>query len=195
MEKKKISKIGCALLVGGKSTRMGKEKASLQWKGRTFLETICTVLEETDIFQEKTLSLGNHKFWVKEEWKNSRDYFEEKGPMGGIHAVLKDSHMEAVFFVSCDMPLIKKEFVKRICEELEDSLEGVAIITKDGKKHPLCGIYKTSLLPRIEEAIREGDYRLLKVLDDCNIRWITPKEEEEICLTNINTPKDYQDII
>ena len=186
--------MGCGILAGGKSSRMGKEKALLPFRESTFLDTICTVLEDTGLFDEKIISSSGNFIPMKAGWIPVRDCFQGKGPIGGMHAVLKESKMEAVFFTSCDMPFLEKNFVANLCGEWKENLEGVAVITKEGRKHPLCGIYRTSLLPKIEDAILAEDYRLLNVLDSCKIKWLSLSRQEEIFVTNINTPKEYREI-
>ena len=187
-------RIACAVLAGGKSSRMGADKALLKIRGETFLDILCRTLEETGIFEEKIVAVGRRILPKREGWQQVEDIYPERGPMAGIHGVLAASSADAVFFISCDMPLITGDLVERICQRL--SYEEVVVVkTRDGRCHPLCGIYKTSLYNKSEKAILSQNYRMLELLEQSDTTWLLAKEEEEICLTNINTPEEYLELI
>ncbi|MBR7058065.1 MAG: molybdenum cofactor guanylyltransferase, partial [Stomatobaculum sp.] len=118
-----MNKDVCAvILAGGKSSRMGRDKASLTLGHETFLQRIAAELDACG-FQEKYVSLGSgSRYGMHEEenstgtgekteihipvgWTAVRDRYRDCGPLGGIHAALSACRAEWALFVSCDTPL------------------------------------------------------------------------------------------
>ena len=110
-------KTGCVILAGGKSSRMGEDKALLTYEGKNFVEKIA---EELNFFEEKMIARGNNPvpgdFVKKDSWEVLPDEYENHGPLGGLHAALKKCRSDAMFVVTCDIPLISKRLVKEICD-------------------------------------------------------------------------------
>ena len=110
-------KIGCMILAGGKSSRMGQDKALLEYAGKNFIECIVAELE---FFEEKIIARGNNRIVqnMKElSWTILPDIYPGHGPIGGLHAALKACESDALVCVSCAMPLITRGLVKKICDE------------------------------------------------------------------------------
>ena len=97
-------KIGCVILAGGKSSRMGEDKALLKYEGKFFVEKIA---EELYFFEEKIVARGNNPeledFVKKNFWKVIPDEYENHGPLGGLHAALEKCDSDALFVVTCDI--------------------------------------------------------------------------------------------
>ena len=81
-------KIGCIILAGGKSSRMGGDKALLEYEGKYFIEKIA---EELSFFEEKIIARGNNSSLTEitdSKWQVIPDIYLDHGPMGGMHAHL-----------------------------------------------------------------------------------------------------------
>ena len=126
-----------AILAGGKSLRMGEDKAGLTWEGKTFLERIAGELGN---FPARFVSLGAEQDssegqvrqtqegqmpeeQVPEGWTVIRDRYEDAGPMAGIGAVLEASPFPWVFVVSCDMPRINSAVAEYLWEHASESTD------------------------------------------------------------------------
>ena len=107
-------KIGAAVLAGGKSRRMGRNKAMLKIGEVTAVEKI---LEELKEFDEIIVSSDDYKISDKKVGICS-DIFKNCGPMGGIYTILKNCKSEAIFITACDMPMIKEDTVIKFCSFL-----------------------------------------------------------------------------
>lgn len=185
-------KTGCVILAGGKSSRMGKDKALLEFDGTNFIEKIAG---ELSFFEEKLIARGNNSSVTrlqKESWKIIPDIYPEHGPMGGIHAALKECEAEQLFCVSCDMPFITGELAKWLCSRMEDGIDAVIAVTSDGKYHPLCGIYRKELCEIFETHLKQDKNRLMTVLGTCNVSYVQLDENISKQLMNINTKSDYE---
>lgn len=170
---------------------MGEDKALLDYNGQKFIEKIAA---ELSFFDEKMIARGKNIRLTKLEdsnWKEISDIYPNHGPIGGLHAALKQCESEAMFVVTCDMPLITEELAKRICKELTEQDDAVVVVTSDGKYHPLCGLYHKRLCDRLEEQILQNHNRVMKVLENSSVRYVHLDEKTSAQLTNVNTKKEY----
>lgn len=184
-------KIGCAILAGGKSSRMGTDKALLDIKGENFIERIC---KELDFFEEKIIARGSRSDIKDIFWDIIPDRYPERGPIGGLHAALFACKSDALFCVSCDMPLLQKTLAKELCGYMKEGVDAVIAVTEDGRKHPLCGVYRKSMLSVLEEQILAGNNRMMATLDKMRVEYVTLDHRNSQQLKNINTPEEYMAI-
>lgn len=179
-------KIGCVILAGGKSSRMGQDKALLEIDGKSFIKQLTETL---NFFEEKYIARGNNSNILDVTWPMIQDIYPEHGPIGGIHAALTKCDSDAVLFVSCDMPLIKKALIQQLCEAMTSEYDAVVVKEKNGRIHPLCAIYKKSVVNLFEQQILSNNNRLMLALGKMKVKYITVDEAQQ--LSNINTPNDY----
>ena len=142
-----MSKDVCAvILAGGKSSRMGRDKASLTLGNETFLQRIAAELDACG-FQEKYVSLGTGEkteIHIPVGWTAVRDRYRNCGPLGGIHAALSACRAEWALFVSCDTPLYRRELAELLISKLSglsevsgtSEIPGTSEVTAMSKKPP-----------------------------------------------------------
>lgn len=183
-----MMKIGCAILAGGKSSRMGTDKALLELNGKNFIKRLC---EEFDCFEEKIIARGNQSELDNTSWKIISDIYQERGPIGGLHAVLSACSSDAMFCVSCDMPFLKKTMVEELYRHMEKDVDVVIAVSEDGRKHPLCGIYRKKVLAILEKQILAGNNRIMTALEKVRVEYVFINLQNSQQLKNINTPEDY----
>lgn len=182
-------KIGCAILAGGKSSRMGKDKALLEINGRDFISQLMITL---DFFEEKMIARGNNSDIKNDSWCIIPDIYPECGPISGLHASLSICKSDALFFVTCDMPLIQKSLVNYLCDNMSDKYDALIVKDENGRIHPLCGIYKKYTVEIFEKQILSKNNRIMCALDKMNVKYVTIDSlEESQQLYNVNTPQDY----
>ena len=182
-----MEKFGCVLLKGGKSSRMGgNDKAELLYKGKSFGERIKKELEQSEL-----------PVFVSEAKKSTdsqviSDLIPEAGPLGGIYSCLKQTGLNGLFFVSCDMPLFRFYLGKRAIEEAEKTADLDAVIwkTRDGRIHPVCGWYSRSCLPELEKQLLEKNGKVRDLLGKLQVKILETEKEHvpDTWFTNVNTP-------
>lgn len=186
----KIDRLSSAILLGGKSSRMGVDKAFLGLKSnegdRSFLDKLAS---EMFFFEEKYLSLNASQDYLIEGYKNIIDEIENIGPLGGIYSVLRSSKKEYVFFAPCDMPKLTKEAVMFLVDRWQG--EDMCIAYVNDRKQPLFGIYGKKCMPYIEEIIGKNSFKPVLLMDYVSSRVVDMSEYEE-CFVNINTIDDYK---
>lgn len=185
--------IGAALLAGGQSRRMGRDKAQLLLDGQSFQSRIAVQLAP---FPERLLSVGSG---AREEsgFLPVPDVFPFCGPLGGLHALLTVCRSDALLVVSCDLPLFRRELGLFLVDQLTEKDSAAVPVTRGGRVHPLCGVYRKTLLPELESRLRAGDRRVMSLLDAVSARRVplegTPFPDR--WLANINTPEDLQQLL
>lgn len=187
------------ILAGGRSSRMGTDKARLLLDGQTFVAHIANALDGAGI---APVRLVGNRHAMQDEMEDARrlrvvpDVHVGLGALGGLHAALTASVAEWIFVVACDMPFV----TPALCNFLIDRRAGfdaVVPVQADERPQPLCALYRcAACLPFIETMIEANDLRPRALLARVNTRWIMPDEWRvlpcaETFFSNINTPEDY----
>ena len=179
------------LLAGGKSLRMGTNKAELVYGDKTFLEHML----------EKARSLKIEKCFVSGYLSPSGDVqavpdrFPDRGPLGGIHACMKEMDTPYCLVVPIDAPLLPLPILESLLRAHRESpqKERVLIWEHGDRKEPLIAVYPVAMAGVIEELIRERPVPVFRVLDrwgyDCH-----RMETDETEIININTPELYEEM-
>jgi molybdopterin-guanine dinucleotide biosynthesis protein MobB len=191
-EPERIRGVTGVILAGGKSLRMGSDKALLPFQGGRFLEAIHRRMAE--LFEEVVVVTGAPGQYGFLPCRRVPDLFEGGGVLAGIHSGLVHSGTDLVFAVACDMPHIHGELVRHLC----GLAEGVDVVVPEGDKglEPLHAVYRKSALPAIEKALRDGERRVVSFFDRVTLRRVTAEEVSRLdpsldAFRNINTPEDY----
>lgn len=182
------------ILVGGASSRMGANKASLLLDGRTFVQRIAEeLLEVTD----SVTLIGKDSGKLLANLPSAPDAYPNWGALGGVHAALYASRSPWSIIVACDLPFITAALFARLAA-LRDDFEAVAPIQKDGRPQPLAALYRNDpCLIRADQLIKSGERRPVALLQSVRTRW-TPFNELQLLpgaehfFDNINTPQDYE---
>lgn len=188
------------VLAGGKSSRMGNDKALLEINGKTFLENAVNALRPfcslVKIVLNKSQTLFIEKIPV--EIPHIFDHFENRGALGGIHAALQNCETEFAIILAVDLPFVSHEAIEKLCRVVLDSKDFSAIVPRqiDGKLQPLCAVYRARVcLPKLEELLDETDSASVRDF----LELIFPQYIEanrlsanENLLFNINHPTDFQ---
>jgi len=181
------------ILAGGKSSRLGVDKAFLEFQGRTLLERAIETLR--DVCDTVTIVGDPAKFATYGAVVT--DVYRDCGPLGGIHAALAQSSAEINFVMAVDMPFVSREFLSflRTTSMASDALVVVPRTSKGFQ--PLCALYRRDFGVAAEAALRAGKYRIDAVFPSVSVRVIDEEEllkggfSERIFL-NINTPDDLR---
>ena len=182
------------VLAGGKSTRMGADKAFLQWGNETLLNHALrlagAVANAVRIVGDAT-KFGGLAFAVVE------DVYRNRGPLGGIHAALSSTPSELNLMLAVDLPLMKREFLAYLIAEARKSEAIVTVPNAGGGLQPLCAVYRREFADTTEESLRAGKNKIDPLFAKVSTRVI---EEEELLragfsaeiFRNLNTPEDVE---
>lgn len=143
------------VLCGGKSTRMGTDKAALALEGRTLLEHAVAILREV---AGEVAILGPRQLYGGCGVPVIEDIYPGCGPIGGIHAAL--THVAQApklsLIIAVDTPFLEPKFLAYLAERARES--GAVVTTPEigGYRQPLCAVYSQEFLPIAEQALRAG---------------------------------------
>lgn len=184
-----------AILAGGKSSRMGRDKALLDFNGAPLIAHIAHIL--APIFDEIIVVTANPAIARAADTPAVADAFAGRGPSGGIHAAL--AHFGApTFVVACDMPFLNADFIRYLCADF-DADAGARVPISDNGFEPLHAIYAATALPTFERYLRgEGKMPpLRRVLEEIGASWVAPEVARSFdsglkMFSNWNTPADVE---
>lgn len=185
------------ILAGGKSSRMGVNKAFLSINGEIMIARIVKMMS---LLFENLIIITN----TPEEYEllgvsMFEDIFKEKGPLGGIHSGLVNSRTEKNFVLSCDMPFMTIEMIDYIINY--KTQKPVVFCKAAGYMQPLAGVYSRSIIPRMEKFLSDEnvtDNSFHQFLKDVDSEIINPESlpfYEEKIFYNVNHPEDYEKIL
>ncbi|MBA4743643.1 MAG: molybdenum cofactor guanylyltransferase [Muricauda sp.] len=178
------------VLAGGKSTRMGKDKAFLMLEGKPFISHI---LETVKQCAENVLIISNNQKLDSLGVTRHADLIPCLGPIGGIYTGLVHSSTEFNLVVACDTPLLSKETIGVLIDGIDDEHDGF-IVQHEDVPMPLIGIYRKSGIACFKEAIDEEKLGLLKLLAAMRTKTIDVPKSHSKSVWNINTLEDFKAI-
>ncbi|MCM3902706.1 MAG: molybdenum cofactor guanylyltransferase [Pyrinomonadaceae bacterium] len=182
------------ILVGGESSRMGTDKASLLLEGRTFVQRIA---EELLKVTDSVTLIGKDSGNLRLNLPSIPDVYQNWGALGGVHAALSASQSPWSLIVACDLPFVTAGLFARLAG-LRNDFEAVAAIQRDGRPQPLAALYrKDPCMLRADQLIKSGERRPIALLQSVRTRWTPFSELQELpgaehFFDNINTPQDYE---
>jgi molybdenum cofactor guanylyltransferase len=184
------------ILAGGKSSRMGRNKAFLEFEGQTLIERSLRVLRS--VFSEIIISSNSPELYDRYGEKIVEDIYLDQGPLGGLHACLNEAKYDFSFFVACDMPFLNAEVIRFLA-----GMKGEAAIIVpevDGGLHPLHAFYHKSCLPVIEKKLEAKSLKLTNIFQECSIRIVQEYEFKNFSqvrqvFKNINTPQEWTELL
>jgi molybdenum cofactor guanylyltransferase len=190
------------VLAGGKSSRMGENKALLPISGKTALEHVLaaveTVSDKSAVITNEPESFSFLKIPVIE------DLHPYEGPMAGMEAAMTALPAEWYIFTACDMPLIHPDVMRLIKEKTGISNVQAVIPKVDGRLQPLLAAYHHSCLPFIKMCLQSDKRSIKSLLENINFDIITYRDMIEAGISegniqlsfyNMNNRLEYEWII
>ena len=178
------------ILAGGQSSRMGANKALVEYMGRPLIEY---AIDLARLFTNDILLIANNHDLDFLGIPVVSDEYTVKAPLAGIHAGLKSGSSAWNLVLSCDMPNLTKELIEKLLSLLDDDLRMV-VPHHDGFLEPLCGFYHKDLIPQIENNIVAGKLSLLDLPGSVPHSFLTladvPMAELAFLFKNVNEKND-----
>ncbi len=184
----------CAvILAGGKSSRMGFNKALLHFGGRPLISLLVDRIRP--ITNQILISSNDPTCYEFLNLPVIPDQYKGQGPLAGLHAAMLRTDCSLYIVLACDLPNLQAPLLRRLASFAEGY--DVAIPrTQNGIAHPLCAVYRRTCLPAVENLLFRGDNKMIEILEESSlsIRWVGPEEGqfEDADLANINTPEDLK---
>lgn len=183
------------ILAGGKSSRMGTNKALLRIDGKSVIEHVVAELDSiVNNIIIVTNSFEDYAFlnlpMVEDEWKGM-------GPLAGIHAGLSATKTEQNLLVACDMPFISAQLGSVLLGQLAEYQVAVPKIAD--KIHPLFAAYRKEVKEEAKAALEQKQLRIRGMFRNIHVKIMDEKELNdygiklsESDLFNMNHPEEYE---
>jgi molybdopterin-guanine dinucleotide biosynthesis protein A len=143
------------ILAGGKSTRMGADKAFVVLEGRTLLARALDVARAVTADVRIVGDVAKFAAFAPVV----EDVFRACGPLGGIHAALRASGAELNLMLAVDVPFASAGLLEFLIARARGST-AVVTVARVGGWQPLCAVYRREFAEVAERALREGRYRI-----------------------------------
>jgi molybdopterin-guanine dinucleotide biosynthesis protein A len=190
------------ILIGGRSSRLGTDKARVEIGGKTLLKrSIDAVREGLELSRITAVAANEAQFAIEAIAADVPfifDLYEGRGPLGGLHAVLADAKTSWIFMLACDYPFVSSDLIALLREKVSDKFGCVVPEQDDGRLQPLCAFYKVDAAKPIVDGIIERP-RVPPPMHEI-VSLLTPRvvafdeyshlAGADMLFANINTPDD-----
>jgi molybdenum cofactor guanylyltransferase len=187
--------VGGFVLAGGKSSRMGVDKALLEISGVSLLARAASLLQsvtgEPKIVASPSVygSLGLPL--VADDWPGC-------GPLGGIATVLRASDSAWNLIIACDLPYLTKPWLDFLIERALKSKADAVVPRSERGAEPLCAMYHKNAEQGIRAAVEGGVRKVTDALASLRVEYVEPREwkafaSEGLLFKNVNSPADYEE--
>jgi molybdopterin-guanine dinucleotide biosynthesis protein A len=182
------------LLAGGKSGRMGCDKAFASFQGKTLLDRALSTLRPVT---SRVVLVGPRDklaiYGVVIE-----DIFPGAGPLAGIHAALRSSDTDLNLMLAVDLPLVTPELLRYLAGRAERSDALITVPRTSDGWQPLCAVYREAFADLAEPALTQGRNKV-DALFTPDVLQVVTEEELNVAgfsptaFKNINTPADLDE--
>ncbi|MCL2559343.1 MAG: molybdopterin-guanine dinucleotide biosynthesis protein B [Turicibacter sp.] len=186
-------RLSVAILAGGKGSRLGGfQKAFLKLENQTFIEkTLAELSDFSDVF----ISARDATLYDSLPFPVVVDETERIGPLGGLYSALKHCKNDYLFVWAVDMPYFEKELLLFMTAFISSDYDAF-VMRSTNKVHPLCAIYRKSVLPTIKQMINEENYHMMALLARVKTKYIPLSFScfGDKTLLNVNTKSDLRKV-
>lgn len=183
------------ILAGGKSSRMGSNKAFLKLQGKTFIERQIELLGE--MFDEIIISANTPSEYEHLNLPVFKDLYPDKGPLGGIYTSLINSRSKHTFILACDMPFVEIELIKY----LESATKGYDVVIPKSNRglEPLHAFYSKNCIDPIKKEIDGNNLRIISFFPYVKVKIVEldsliAPDSFKNSIKNLNTKDEYEGI-
>ena len=184
-------------MAGGRSSRFGRNKLSVPFRGRLLIESVVGELRH---FPEVLLITKNPLsfLYLTDRYPNLKvvpEAFSVYSPICGIYTALKSATFRKVLILPGDTPLVRKQVLEKFSVQLPP-----AVLTENGKVHSLFTLLLKDHIILVEEFLKRGRHRLRELHSLLNSRKVPfslfePFDYRGNSLINVNRPEEYYEAI
>ncbi len=177
------------VLAGGRSSRMGRDKALLPFRGGVLIESVAAIVRQA---AGDAILVGNPNLYAGLGFTVIPDLYPGEGPLGGILTALAHSAASWNLVAACDMPDLTEDFLGGLLDRAERSgADALLPAGPSGRLEPLCAVYHSRCRPLLERAFAAGTRKIAEALESVKVARLEVAEGARF--HNINTPEDWAD--
>jgi len=199
-----MTEVDAFILIGGRSSRLGTDKAFVELGGKTLAARAVDVVRTGLPGSRITMVAGSStQFAIRAIAADTPfifDLHEGRGPIGGLHAALSYARTPWIFVLACDYPFVSSELIGLLAACVNEQFGAVVPEQHDGRMQPLCGFYKVGTGGSIVEEIIEGPrvpppmHEVVNLMDPRVVKFDEYEhlDGSEEFFVNINTVEDLE---
>ncbi len=181
------------ILAGGKSRRMGVDKAFLNIGREKMIRRVAGELRK--IFKEILICGGTEEIGVQLGYKVVADIIKGGGPLSGIHAALQHMSYQRCLVVACDMPFVNAAMAQYLVKQAEGY--DVAVPRHGIHLQPLFAVYDRDCLPAVEKSLKAFKYKIADLYQLVRVNYVREENlralaDIDFTFFNVNTPVDLE---
>lgn len=180
------------VLAGGRSTRMGEDKALLNWHGKEQMYYLADLLRK--YCNEVFISCRSEQAsTIDKKYKVITDEYEDAGPLAAIVSAFHQDKNCGWLIVACDLPLLEADTIQYLFHQRNVTFVATAFQSPHNNlPEPLVAIWEPAALPMLETAVSQGRYSPQSVLMNAKIKMI--RSPDSNALLNVNTPEEKEKV-
>ncbi len=185
-----------AIIAGGRSRRMKREKAFLKLGGKALIERVLEVL--CPLFPHVLINSNTPQRFQCWGVPVIPDIVPDRGPLGGIYTALVHAGTEYVFCVACDLPFLNPDLITVLQAEARNC-DILVPRTSDGRHHPLHAVYSKNCLTTIKQRLQHNQLKISELFFFSQLtihyldqKQILPFDPDSKAFMNLNTPDDFR---
>ncbi|MFA6011054.1 MAG: molybdenum cofactor guanylyltransferase [Desulfobacteraceae bacterium] len=188
MDEEPMDDVCGVILAGGRSSRMGRDKAMLDVSGLSMFERTLHMMRE--LFK-RIIIAGDRPDLSKADVPCYKDIYPGSA-LGGLYTGLKEAGTEWIMVSACDMPFPDVRIARFLLDQREDY--DVVVPKTPGGYEPLFAVYRKTCLPYMKELLDKNIYKINDFYAHVRVRYVFYEELPEgweHALLNVNTPEQY----
>lgn len=177
------------VLAGGRSRRMGRDKALLPYRGRVLVAHVAAVLQEALGPPAGIAILGDPDCYRDLGYPVHADLIPNCGPLGGIVTALRLTETDWNLVVACDMPGLTASNLRMLAQRAAESqAHCIAASGPTGDPEPLCAVYHRRSLVALDRALHDKRLKMKDLLPELQLESVP---FPAAALANVNTPEEW----
>lgn len=180
-------KVAGFVLTGGRSSRMGRDKALLPVEGQALCERIGDIVAAVT---DEVFLIGHPERYGYLKYQCLADVHPDMGPLSGLETALCLGRAELNVVVSCDGFNLKTVWLRALVAAAEGGARCVVAEDASGNVQPLCAVYRKECRSVVSRALGDGRLRMMDLLRELNAQRV----RVDGVVLNVNTPEEYDEI-
>lgn len=182
-----------AIIAGGQSRRMGRDKAFVDLAGKPLIEHV--IERSADLGQAETILITNKPAqYAHLGLPMHSDILPDKGSLGGIYTALVQAQCPDVLALACDMPFVNSDLLRYLVDLIRADID-IVVPRVDGYPQGLHAIYKATCIAPIAKQLAADRLKIIRFYDQMRVRYLDETEyaafdPQRRSFANLNTPQE-----
>ena len=184
-------KLSAVLLAGGKSRRMGQDKAAIFFRGSPLWQRQLDLLRKLEP-EQLFVSAKTDPLWRPVDVEFVADAQPSRGPLSGIAAALPCAASDHLLALAIDMPFMSDDYLRKLFEKTQPGYGVVPMI--DNRAEPLSAIYPRDVAVDFIHALAGNNFSLqplvAKLIAAEKLHPVQVSAKDRAFFRNLNEPAD-----